>query len=248
MKSKSDKTLRSHTQPLEVVNPSPKVNFRETATEPETTKLIPAWKLWVPLLIQISIILALPAQAVYTRLTGKTVILQTAPVDPYHPLRGYSVTLRYDISGVGNLKKLPGWAELVKQNPSGNPDPRAWGADLAQGTSFYIVLEQPKSSNSNVPQAWKPVRISDELPDIADNQVALKGRYNYGAIEYGLETYYIPEEQREQINEDISQSWQNGQNQSNLVEVKVDARGRAVPISFWVRDAKARNGLHNYRF
>jgi uncharacterized membrane-anchored protein len=159
------------------------------------------------------------------------------------------VTLTYDISRVDSLKKLPGWAALVKQNPSSNPNPQDWGADLAQGTSFYIILEQPKASTPGIPQAWKPVRISSELPaSVAADRVALKGRYNYGWIQYGLETYYIPEEQREQINSDISQSWQNPQNQSTLVEVKVDARGRAVPISFWVRNAKARPSLRNYRF
>jgi uncharacterized membrane-anchored protein len=157
------------------------------------------------------------------------------------------VTLRYDISRLDSLQKLPGWAELVKQHPSGNPGSRV--LDLARGTSFYVILEQPKSSTPGIPQAWKPVRVSSDSPaSVAANQVALKGQYTYGSIEYGLETYYIPEEQREQINEDISQSWQKGQNQSTLVEVKVDARGHAVPMSFWVPDAKAQTSLRNYRF
>ncbi|HAA32846.1 MAG TPA: membrane-anchored protein, partial [Cyanobacteria bacterium UBA8553] len=70
-------------------------------------KPTPIWRFWVPLLFQTILILAVPAQALYTQLTGKTVILQTVPVDPYELLRGYSQTLRYDISRQDNLRKLP---------------------------------------------------------------------------------------------------------------------------------------------
>ena len=74
---------------------------------PESPRPISIWRFWAPLLFQTALILAVPAQAVYTQLTGKTVILQTIPVDPYELLRGYSQTLRYDISIQDNLRKLP---------------------------------------------------------------------------------------------------------------------------------------------
>jgi uncharacterized membrane-anchored protein len=245
-----DKTLRLHAQLLRQANRSPKLTLQDEqiTTEYESKKPIPVCRLWLPLLIQTAIILAIPAQPLYTRLTGKTVILQqTAPVDPYHPLRGYSITLSYDISRVDSLQNLPGWAELLEQHPSSNVSSSA--SRLAQGTNFYVILEQPKSSTSGIPQAWKPVRVSAKLPaSVAANQVALKGQYTHGTIKYGLETYYIPEEQQEQINYDISQSRQSRQNQSILVEIKVDARGHAVPIGFSVWDVKARTSLRNYHF
>ncbi|MEO9124284.1 MAG: GDYXXLXY domain-containing protein, partial [Microcoleus sp.] len=75
-------------------------------------KRLPAWRLWVPLLLQIGLITAVPATAVYTLVTGKTVVLQTAPVDPYDFLRGYYQVLSYDISDPRNLEKLPGWKDL----------------------------------------------------------------------------------------------------------------------------------------
>lgn len=95
--------------------------------------LLPTWRLWVPLLLQTGLILAVPAQAFYTQITGKTVILKTIPVDPYDPLRGYSQTLNYEISRVDNLRSLPGWQELVKQQA---------------GTRLYVILEAPESAKS----------------------------------------------------------------------------------------------------
>lgn len=195
------------------------------------------WRFFVPLLIQTAFILAVPAQSVYTVVTGKTAVLQTLPVDPYDLLRGYSVTLNYEISRVENLEKLPGWTNLVKQYPGTNKKYEP----LASGTNLYVILEQQKSS-SKVPSAWKPVRVSGELPtSLPGNQIALQGRYNrYNAISYDLETYYIPEDRRNDINKDISSARPSkpGEAQPIVVEVKVNAQGKAVPISMWVRDRK----------
>lgn len=188
---------------------------------------LPTWRLWVPLLLQTGLILAVPAQAFYTQITGKTVILKTIPVDPYDPLRGYSQTLNYEISRVDNLRSLPGWQELAKQQA---------------GTRLYVILEAPESATSQPPKAWKPVRVSSDRPtSLPANQIALKGKSTGSSIEYGLETYYMPEERRDEINQDITQAQRGRQQQSVVVEVKVDAQGRAVPISFWVSE-------RNYRF
>jgi uncharacterized membrane-anchored protein len=51
----------------------------------------------------------------------------------------------------------------------------------------------------------------------------------------------MPELRRDEINQDINQVQRGKQQQSSVVEVKVDAQGRAVPISFWV-------SKRNYRF
>jgi len=142
--------------------------------------------------------------------------LQTAPVDPYDLLRGYSVTLSYDVARVETLQRLPGWKQVSPDSTS------------VAGAPFYVILEAPIASN----QPWQPVRLS-RVPTVAANQVALRGRFTGGWITYGLETYYIPEAQREQINRDINQA-QDPQKRPARVEVKVDAQGRAVPMSIWV--------------
>ena len=237
-----NKQLPGNGQALDTVNVQ---DYRIATNE---IKPIAAWRLWVPLLIQMGLILSVPAQPIYTQLTGKTVVLRTVPVDPYDLFRGYSVRLNYDISRLEDLRHLSGWAELVRQNPGST------SYALANGSNFYVILEQPKQSASSLPEAWKPVGVSSDRPaSVAANQVALKGRYIYGSIAYGLETYYIPEEQREQINNDINQAQQfrpgqQRQEQPIVVEVKVDAQGNAVPLSFWVSDPQRGLRLRNYRF
>ena len=169
---------------------------------PPEAKRLPAWRMWVPLLLQIGLIAAVPATAVYTFITGKTVVLQTAPVDPYDFLRGYYQVLSYDISDRTNLQKLPGWKDLPGEKtpcPPGSACPQNTH-NVKPQTSFYVILEAPKArpkvvTNPDRPQAWKPVRVSLENPvNLPANQIAIKGKYNGFLMEYGLETYYMPED------------------------------------------------------
>lgn len=208
--------------------------------QPQLPKRLSAKRLWFPLLLQTGLILAIPAQTLYTQLTGKTVIIQTVPVDPYDPLRGYSQTLSYDISRLDNLRQLPGWQELSTQQDRVNPNTLPNSQDLKVGTRFYVILEAPVSTESQPPKAWNPVRVSSSIPaSLPAKQVAIQGKYTGNSIQYGLETYYMPESQRQEINQDIVQ--RGRQQQSIVVEAKVDAQGNAVPISFWVSD-------RNYHF
>lgn len=249
MKSPNEKSVvDSENQEISETNPE---LANENLVEPSAFKLsaseqrLPGWRVWAPLLLQIALIVSVPAHAVYTHITGKTVILQTAPVDPYDFLRGYSQTLGYDISNPNNLNALPGWKDLPndsltcqsnKTNCSKSPK------YLKPGSSIYVILEAPKTvTNSGRPKPWKPVRVSfNKSTNLPANQVAIKGKYNGWRIEYGLETYYMPENRREEVNADITQT-QSRQLQSFVVETKIDNEGNAVPISLWVRD-------RNYRF
>jgi uncharacterized membrane-anchored protein len=212
----------------------------------------PGWRLWLPLAFQTALILAVPAQDAYTYATGKTVTLQTLPVDPYDLLRGYSQTLRYTISDRNTLSKLPGGDWLTQPQP--------------QMTSLYVILEAAQTTPTTPPQPWKPIRVSRDRPQqLPPNQVALEGQFNGWEVIYGLETYYMPEDQREQINQGIREAQiapataptaapttaptasprPDGAPAPNrqpfVVDVKVDAVGNSVPMSLWVRD-------RNYRF
>lgn len=190
-------------------------------------KRVPAWRFWTPLAIQLLLLVSVPAQSAYTYVTGRTIVLETAPVDPYDFLRGYFQILSYQVSDLAALKALPGGAEVF--------------ADPTH-QSFYLVLEAPAdAANEGQPAPWQPVRVSHEKPDLAENQVVLQGQTNqWGDILYGLESYYMPEDQRLQLNADISEIQQQDP-QAFRVEVKVDSRGNAVPISLWIAD-------ENYRF
>lgn len=211
------------------------------------------WRFWVPLLFQTALVLAVPAQALYTQLTGKTVILQTVPMNPYELLRGYSQTLRYDISSQDSLRKLPGWETLPKQQPT---EKEKEFALIEPGTQLYVILEAPKSSvSTELPVAWKSVAVSLKLPTgLPPNQVALKGIAEYGFVQYGLESYDIPEDQREQINADLrtarpTNSARRRQKPPVVMEIKVNSQGDSVPVSIWARVGKAsKQQVRNYRF
>jgi uncharacterized membrane-anchored protein len=154
------------------------------------------------------------------------------PIDPYDPLRGYSQTLSYDISQLDSLKTIPGWQDLPKE--------AGYDKKLSpvHKTSFYLVLQAPKN-NSEPPQPWKPVKIQTVLPtNLPVDRVALKGKVKYSQVEYGLETYYMPEALRTEVNDAVVEA---NRNKSGAMEIKVDAKGEAVAIRLWT-------GKRSYRF
>jgi len=226
----------SYTNPS-VPNTSPGTPpFRGIARSP--------WAFWIPLLIQTLLILWVPIQATHTLTTGQTVVLQTAPVDPYDLFRGYYVTLGYDISNPNRLSQLPGWRE-IERSPSGQ-----WqnGSAYDPGAEFYIVMAAPTTSATTPPEPWQPMEIRRDRPTyLPTNQIALKGLYQMGQIRYDLERYYIPEEQRNEINQYIAdvQRQRPPADPENpgaiaaapfVVEIKVGAGGQAVPVRFWLED------------
>jgi uncharacterized membrane-anchored protein len=206
-------------------------------TEKLLNKTIKQWHFFIPLLLQTALILATPAQSFYIYTTGKTVILQTQPVDPYDLLRGYSQTLSYDVSQISNLSKLEGW-ETIKDKATVYSEDNIY---LQDNLIVYVTLEAPNDNNSKPPLPWKPLAVSLTHPqEVKPNQIILTGVTNYSTVIYGLETYYFPESQREEINNKIN-TLQSQNNQNFVVEIKVDKQGKAVPVSLWIED-------ENYRF
>jgi uncharacterized membrane-anchored protein len=153
-----------------------------------------AWGFALALALQILILLGVPAQKVWTRATGRTVVLKVAPVDPYSLLSGYYVTLGYEI---GRREAFPNHGEL------------------GYNGSVYAIVEQQADG------VWHPVALAATLP----HQIALRGRATYGRIEYGIEEFYIPENQRAAIADDL-----RAHPDAARVEVKVDARGNVALV------------------
>jgi uncharacterized membrane-anchored protein len=155
--------------------------------------------------LQILILLGVPARKAYTRATGRDVVLKVAPVDPYSILSGYYVILGYDISRPANFPNAPKFA----------PD-----------EVIYAIVEQQAEG------VWTPVAIERELPkNLPANRLAIRGRWNDWRITYGIEEFYIPEEKRNVIADDLSK------NQSEAhVDVKVDAQGNAALIRLRIQD------------
>ncbi len=199
-------------------------------------------RFWLILAFQTLLLLAIPAQAVYTHLTGRSIVLQTAPVDPYNLFQGYSVTLNYDISDARNLQKLPGWDAIAPQTPSQNSEPLNTNPFLPNRSSsqaFYVILQAPPDAATQPPKPWTAVAIAPTHPaNLPPNQIALRGVYRQGQIFYGLETYFIPEEQRDEINQQIQQLQTETGSPPFVVEAKVGAGGKAIPFSFWLKQQR----------
>jgi uncharacterized membrane-anchored protein len=215
--------------------------FSQKPTISEHTQLTPYWRLLISLLIQLGSIITLLAPTTYRQLTGKTVILQTAPIDPYDVLRGRYVTLEYNISRVEALKNLPGWNDMIKQYPGSQYYP------VPQGTTIYIVMRNEGVTT----RPWKPLRVTSTLPTtLPENQVALRGVYQYGSIVYGLEKFYMPEVKVDFANQDIFDSSQIrvGQQQPIIMQIKVDSQGNAAPVQMQVVDTVKGKKIRSYEF
>ncbi|MBF2067998.1 MAG: GDYXXLXY domain-containing protein [Calothrix sp. C42_A2020_038] len=190
---------------------------------------IPFWRLLLPLILQTGMILAVIAPNLYTQYTGKTIILQTTPQDPYDMLRGNYIALEYNISRIETLKNLPGWSHLINQYPGIHQQ----YFPVAEGTKFYVILHQQSTSPT-----WKPLRVTSTLPTtLPENQVALRASYRYGSIVYGLEKFELPQIESD-LNKDILRGRQIrlGQKQPIQVKIKVDSQGNAVPMEMQVVD------------
>ena len=231
MKSDSPDSKRTLTPEMEF---SEKLTFRDylIATEQRANKPLPIWRLIAPLLFQVGLILAIPVQAMYTDMAGKTVVLQTTSLNPDNVIQGSSLNLDYDISRPEVLRKVLGWREWVRKNSRRN-------GQIIQGSTLYLILQEQQSFSRNQFQSWKPVRVSINRPvSLVNNQVALRGNYQDGLLNYGLGNYFISDEQRQKINDDLAQIQEtrdSGQ-EPILVRVKVDPQGNALPTDLFIRN------------
>jgi len=158
-------------------------------------------------LVQMLILAAVPGQQMYTLMTGRTVVLRTAPVDPYDVMSGYYVTLSYEIS---RFDRVPGSKAFDGQE---------------DGTPLYVVLCQGEDG------FWQAESVHKARPDVAADRIVIKGRKSWRTIEYGIETYYIPEAARGTIEDDLRQHARDVR-----IEVKVDRFGRAALVRLLIGD------------
>jgi uncharacterized membrane-anchored protein len=131
-------------------------------------------------MLQVLILIAMPARQAYTRATGRSVTLKVQPFDPYNSLSGYYVILGYDISRGDSFPKAP---------------------KSYDNSNVYAVIEQQPDGS------WKPVSLSTEVPrNLSSGQVFIQGHANWNRINYGIEEFYIPEEKRGEIEKDLREN------------------------------------------
>lgn len=157
----------------------------------------------VAVLLQAVIIAAVPAKQIHARATGKLITIKTAPVDPYDFLSGYHVVLSYEIS-----------------RPEGFDLPR-W-----RNTDVYVVLKEGADG------VWSAESMRYKWPeDIAEGCIVIKGKKTYRGIEYGIESYFIPEENRSVIEKDLRKNRRQAK-----AQIKVDKYGNAALIRLMIDD------------
>ncbi len=159
------------------------------------------------LTVQAAILAAVPAKQIYTRLTGKTIFIKTAPVDPYSLLSGYYVVLNYQIA------RPPDWSNIQRRYKKGQP--------------VYVVLKQDDD------ETWSGESVHGRRPeDIPADRIVIKGkRGRWRGISYGVESYYIPEKSRQTIEQDLRENAGKAK-----AEIKVDHFGNATLIRLHIED------------
>lgn len=132
---------------------------------------------------------------------GREIVLPIRPVDPRDLFKGDFARLAYDISRLD--------AGLAS----------GLGGGEGRYQTVYVTLERDAG------EAWKPVAVARTLPTgLSPNQIAIRGRANRYAsnlIDYGLESYYLPEGTGRRI-EEMARKLQLS------VIVAVDSRGRTA--------------------
>jgi uncharacterized membrane-anchored protein len=134
---------------------------------------------------------------------GREIVLPIRPVDPRDLFKGDFARLAYDISRLD--------AGLAS----------GLGGSERRDETVYVTLER----DAGEVEAWKPVAVARTLPTaLSPNQIAIRGRTNRYAsnlINYGLESYYLPEGTGRRIEEMARKS------QLSAI-VAIDGRGRAA--------------------
>jgi uncharacterized membrane-anchored protein len=156
---------------------------------------------------QFLILAAVPAQKIYTRATGRSVMLKIRPVDPYDMLSGYYVRLNYEIASPGSFA---------------NPD------KVYNGELVYAILERQADGE------WRPVSLSKSYPaNMPENRIAIRGRgdISWSRVEYGIEEFFIPEDKRAEIEEGLRKNHDQAR-----VEIKVDSKGDAAIVRLLIGD------------
>jgi uncharacterized membrane-anchored protein len=131
-------------------------------------KLTPRLGFILIVLFQVLILVGWTGYNEISMATGKSVVLQTAPVDPMDIFRGEYVQLSYQISILRDMPEL---------------------ATLEYGDKVYVRLEQDG-------EVWKATEVSKTKHDEWD--VFIAGEVDWVAsdivmLRYGIESYFVPQ-------------------------------------------------------
>ena len=140
---------------------------------------------------------------------GRTAVLQTVPVDPRDPFRGEYVTLRYEISTLGNDLSAPFGADEIRAPDAGEivqPVRRETSTpsksylllgEISEGDTVYVGLPGDNDDRFKVLHA----QTGGPSPE---TDLFIKGRVTHSKdgiimVEYDIEQYFVPEGRGKEI-------------------------------------------------
>lgn len=154
----------------------------------------------IALTIQIFIVASVPLKQLRVKQTGKTVLIKTAPYDPYDFLSGYYMRLNFEISNADNFGQTD--LDIEEQREK----------------TVYSIIQKGEND------IWHPLRITVDKPEeLGADAIFIKGKLRYGRIKYGIEKFYIPETERETMADKLRQN-----SDDTLVKIKIDRKGNPV--------------------
>jgi len=132
--------------------------------------------------------------------TGTEILLKTAPVDPWDIFRGNYVTLNYEIS--------------TFEQPNFNTfNPNVIDQDYKDiGKTVYLILETDTKGVASAKSMTMTKPVNGEL--------FIRGKKQYRQIEFGIESYFVPEGRGKEI--------EKLRGQDLMVRAVVDKDGKAV--------------------
>ncbi len=157
------------------------------------------WTLRLVLLLAVQFVILglVAADKIRAEIWGREILIQTAPYDPYDFLSGYHAALRYEIS------QLP---DDVEKDAYEMNDP-----------VFVLLAPDPNDT-------WQIESVHAEPVDpLEENAVMLRGRISRDRIFYGIEHFYFPETQRDEINSGLREN-----PDKSYARIKVSRDGHAV--------------------
>jgi uncharacterized membrane-anchored protein len=156
------------------------------------------------IIMQLAILALIPAKQIYARMTGRLITIKTAPIDPYNILSGYYVTLSYQIS-----------------RPSQDISMR----DMPKVPVYVVLKEDPN-------KVWVIDSVNKQPPSsVGPDKVLIRGKASYRGIEYGIESYFIPEDKRQSIEHDLRDN-----RNKTYAQIKVDRFGNAALVRLLIGD------------
>lgn len=181
----------------------------------------------IAILFQFAVLFYMAVEREFIVLTGKTIYLRTAPIDPNDPFRGQFVRLNYEISAIPKAKTK----DMEPDKTADADDYGRYGYGGKKGSKVYTVLKDAGNGIMELDYC------SSKKPGTS---VFLRGRTDYNwrfgraysplYVKYGIESYFVQEGTGKEIEEKAGN--RNSVQTPMEMEIALTTSGTAVIKGF----------------